>query len=86
MRIQPKAPSVPASAVRPTGAEPTRTTARPTPVRTDSVAISNEGRAASAGVNAAKLADVQDRIRSGFYNSTEVADAVARAIVARGDL
>jgi len=50
------------------------------------VAISNEGRAASAGVNAAKLADVQDRIRSGFYNSTEVADAVARAIVARGDL
>lgn len=61
--------------------------------RRDQVDISDEARALAeqAGadavpVNQAKLAEVQDRLHSGFYDQAEVTEDIARRILEEGDL
>jgi anti-sigma28 factor (negative regulator of flagellin synthesis) len=89
------------STVSPATAQPphSHTVGGRTP-RTDHVEISDVGRSladASLGVRAGvswesaaldsdRINDIRARIASGAYLSSEVADMVARAILARGDL
>ena len=65
--------------------------------RADSVKISDAGRAlaqatepvvrdADAELTAEQIAEIRTRIASGAYDSLEVVDAVARRILASGDL
>jgi hypothetical protein len=70
--------------------------ARPTPVRTDSVQISDAGRALAQGAGAAhhavggltpeRAADIRQRIRAGAYDSPQVAERVARRMLDSGDV
>jgi hypothetical protein len=63
--------------------------------RADSVRISPEGRtlselaaaeATDAELTPEQIATIRQRIQEGAYNSLEVVDALARHILARGDL
>jgi hypothetical protein len=68
-----------------------RNTNPATPERTDSVEISDAGRAKAAGLEAPgagseRLEQIRARVLSGAYNSLEVVDEVARRIVERGDI
>jgi Anti-sigma-28 factor, FlgM len=70
--------------------------ARPTPTRSDSVQISDAGRALAEGAAAARratgslsperAADIRQRIRAGLYDSPQVAERVARRMLDRGDI
>jgi anti-sigma28 factor (negative regulator of flagellin synthesis) len=71
--------------------------APPTPSsadRSDKVSISDAGRALAARqggtetvtFDSTRLASIGDRVSSGAYNTLEVVDAVARRLLASGDL
>lgn len=64
------------------------------PDRSDSVQISDAGRALAAresgsepaALSAERIAELRQRVLDGAYDSLEVVDEVARRILARGDL
>lgn len=68
----------------------------PTPVPSDSVDISDAGRALAArngqsgttsgSLDPARAAQIRDRVLNGAYDTLEVVDAVARRVLSSGDL
>jgi anti-sigma28 factor (negative regulator of flagellin synthesis) len=61
--------------------------------RSDSVQISDAGRAMSTGgpsgtgaMSAERVAELRKRVLEGAYNSTQVVDQVAKRILERGDV
>jgi anti-sigma28 factor (negative regulator of flagellin synthesis) len=73
-------------------AQPTTGTAGPTAGRSDSVQISDAGRALATGgpsgssaLSAERVAELRKRVLEGAYNSTHVVDQVAKRILERGD-
>jgi anti-sigma28 factor (negative regulator of flagellin synthesis) len=61
--------------------------------RSDSVQISDAGRALSTGgpsgsgaLSAERVAELRKRVLEGAYNSTQVVDQVAKRILERGDV
>ncbi|MCU0619582.1 MAG: flagellar biosynthesis anti-sigma factor FlgM [Gemmatimonadaceae bacterium] len=84
-------------ATKPTSPE-RGSTARPEPAganapsrRTDSVSFSDAGRALAGGTGRAELSterveEVRQRLLAGAYNSTQMAEQVARRILERGDI
>lgn len=81
---QPAAREVPTEAPRPARHTPTE--------RTDSVQISDAGRALAARAEegqplaAERAEEIRRRVLDGAYNSLAVVDEVARRILGRGDL
>lgn len=94
----PTAPATPASSPAKTpaaGTPGTSAASRPSPaLRSDSVQISDaaralassEGpRAAASGLTTERVQQLRERVLQGAYNSTAVADQVARRILSSGD-
>ena len=58
--------------------------------RADRIDISVEGRAlaaaGAAGVSPERLEQIRERLAGGFYDASQVADEVARGLLASGDL
>jgi len=93
-------PAASASAVTPGATKPGDQPAsrRPAAPRSDSVKISDAGRALARQVEgtfadapggeltADRIAEVRQRIRDGAYGSAEVIDEVARRMLERGDI
>jgi negative regulator of flagellin synthesis FlgM len=79
-----KAPAAPAS-------QP-QTAAKPAAPRSDSVQISDAGRALSgadakgSSLTPERTAQIRQRLLSGAYHSTEMADQVAKRILDKGDV
>jgi hypothetical protein len=86
MKVDPRTPSFPQPAVSSTRRDASEAAKVPsagvTPARTDSVRLSSTAKSAAG----ARIAEIQARISSGYYDSAQVVDAVARSIVASGDL
>jgi anti-sigma28 factor (negative regulator of flagellin synthesis) len=73
-------------------AQPTTGTSGATADRSDSVQISDAGRAlatdgpsGSSSLSAERVAELRKRVLEGAYNSTHVVDQVAKRILDRGD-
>jgi anti-sigma28 factor (negative regulator of flagellin synthesis) len=73
-------------------AQPTSGTPGTTAGRSDSVQISDAGRALATGgpsssgsLSAERVAELRKRVLEGAYNSTHVVDQVAKRILERGD-
>jgi anti-sigma28 factor (negative regulator of flagellin synthesis) len=74
-------------------AQPTTGVSGNTPRRSDSVQISDAGRALSTSeasgagsLSADRVAELRKRVLEGAYNSTHVVDQVAKRILERGDV
>ena len=88
IRISPVADSAPSDATRAVTPVPSSTD------RSDKVSISDAGRALaardggpeSAGLDPARAARIRERVLNGAYDTLEVVDAVARRLLASGDL
>jgi anti-sigma28 factor (negative regulator of flagellin synthesis) len=72
--------------------QPTSGTAGATAGKSDSVQISDAGRALATGgtsgtgsLSAERVAELRKRVLEGAYNSTHVVDQVAKRILQRGD-
>lgn len=75
-----------AEAERPGGQEPSGAT-RPVRERADSVEISTQGRSLARGeLDPARLEELRGKVRDGTYNRPNVAENVARRILASGDV
>jgi anti-sigma28 factor (negative regulator of flagellin synthesis) len=92
----PLRPAKPAGAVQGTAdapkSQPTGGTSGSTGARSDSVQISDAGRAlsttgtsGSSSLSADRVAELRKRVLEGAYNSTHVVDQVAKRILERGD-
>lgn len=86
-RTSPVADTAATDAVRPVPSTPSSLD------RSDKVSISDAGRALAAresgeagAMDSARLARIRDRVLSGAYDTLEVVDAVARRLLASGDL
>ena len=88
LRTSPLADSAPSDATRAVTPVPSSTD------RSDKVSISDAGRAlaardsgpVSAGLDPARAERIRERVLNGAYDTLEVVDAVARRLLASGDL
>lgn len=87
--------AVPATPAKTDGADAPKSPATSTAPRTDSVAISDAGRAlssspastkAAASLTPERVADLRKKVLAGAYNSTHVVDAVAKRLLSTGDV
>ena len=92
-RSEPLRPaSKPASAVQGTTADAPKSQPTSGATRSDSVSISDAGRALATGgtsgsgsLSAERVTELRKRVLEGAYNATHVVDQVAKRILERGD-